>query len=52
MIAQRNRINVNITKHNMIAMGSLVSSDTILKSVLSATFDGLSRHDVIDLFNG
>jgi hypothetical protein len=52
MSDQRNRISVNLTKHNAIEMGSLVIFDTILKSVLSATFDELSRHDVIDLFKG
>ena len=52
MSDQRNRISVDLTKHNVVAMGSLVSSDTIQKSVLDATIDGLSRHDVTDLSNG
>jgi hypothetical protein len=52
MSAQRNRISVNLTKHNVVAMGSLFSSDTIRKSILGATIDGLSRHDVTDLSNG
>jgi hypothetical protein len=51
MSAQRNRIGVDLTKHSAVAMGSLVISDTIRKSVLSATVNGLSRHDVIDLSN-
>jgi hypothetical protein len=52
MSAQRNRIGVNLNKNYVVAMDSLVSSDTIRKSVLSATIDGLSRHDVMDLSNG
>jgi hypothetical protein len=51
MSAQRNRTGVDLTKHNTVAMGSLVSSDTIRKSVHGATIDGLSRHDVMDLSN-
>jgi hypothetical protein len=52
MSAQRNRIDVNLTNHSVVAMGPLVSSDTILKSVLYAIVDGLSRHDVTNLSNG
>jgi hypothetical protein len=51
MSAQSNRISVSLTKHNMVALGSLVSSDIIFKSVLDATFDGLSRHSITDLSN-
>jgi hypothetical protein len=51
MGAQSNKIGVDITKHNVVAMGSLVSSDTIHKSVLGAIVNGLSRHDVTDLSN-
>jgi hypothetical protein len=52
MSAQRNRIGVDLTNHNAVEMGSLVSSDTIRKSVLGATVDGLSRNDVTDPSNG
>jgi hypothetical protein len=51
MSAQSNKIGVNLTKHNVIAMGSLVSSDTINKIFLCAIIDGISRHDVTDLSN-
>jgi hypothetical protein len=52
MSAQRNRINGDLIKNNAIVMGSLVSSDIIRKSVLGATVNRLSRHDVTDLSNG
>jgi hypothetical protein len=52
MSAQSNRIDVDLTKHNAVAVGSLFSSDTIQKSVLGEIVDGLSRHDVTDLSNG
>ena len=52
MSAQSNRINVNLTKLSALAMGSIVSSNTIHKIVLGATIDGISRHDVTDLSNG
>jgi hypothetical protein len=43
MNAQCNRTGVDLSKHNTVAMSSLVGSDTIHKSVLGATVDGLSR---------
>ena len=51
MSAQRNRIGADLNKHNTVATGSLVSFDTIRKSVLGATVDGLSRNDVTNLSN-
>jgi hypothetical protein len=43
MNAQSNGIGVNLNKHNMVEMISLVVLDTILKSVLSETVDEISR---------
>jgi hypothetical protein len=52
MSAQSNRIDVNLTKHIVVVMGSLVRFDIIFKSVLGATINGLSKNDVTNLFNG
>jgi hypothetical protein len=43
MNAQSNGTGVDLNKHNAVAMSSLVGSDTIHKSVLGATVDGISR---------
>jgi hypothetical protein len=52
MSAQSNRISVDLTKNNAVEMGSLVSYDSIWKSVLGAIVNGLSRYDVTNISNG
>jgi hypothetical protein len=43
MNAQRNGTCVDLNKHSVVAMSSLVGLDTIHKSVLGATVDEISR---------